>query len=139
MDHQALKVFLHETRRKATAVLAEEHIGADVKLVIESLFQICDSFEDLVAQSSGQSADSRMMKKKLDQAKADKKAVEMRVDALKKQVLTLIPEIKNIAGEAAGIAKRHGDPTDPDAGSAGKIKAATQKMAEIVVKTSEVA
>lgn len=137
-DQQALKVFLRSTRDRAEGVLGGAHIGADVKELIRDLLQIANNAEDLISHSSGQSADTRVLKKKLDQSKTETRAAEAKIESAKKLILSLVDEIKAIHIETAGILKRHAaDMTDAGAVSATRIKTAIQKMTEIIVKSSD--
>ncbi len=134
-EEQALKAFLNETRERANTVLQEEHIGADVKNVLRDLLKVSDSFHQLMQQSTGQSADTRVLKKKLDQSKAETRAVQAKLDGSKAMVVALTDEIKKVSSEAVQIAKRHeATPDDPDAQGAGRIRSALQKMVSLIVQ-----
>lgn len=135
-DQQTIKSFLHGVREQADVIIGEPHVSADVKNVIRDLLQVCANFDELLEHSSGQSADTRMLKKKLDQAKADARASENKIGDVKKTILSLVEEIKSIGAESGHILKRHATPNDPDAASATKITAATRKMVEIIIKSA---
>ncbi len=134
-EQQALKVFLNNARERATTVLSEEHIGADVKRVIKDLLQVSDSFSTLMVQNVGQSSDVRVLKKKFDQSKGEIRDLTAKVDAFKKAVLPLVDAIKVVSAESGEIAKRHSTSTqDPDLQSAARIRSAAQQMVALIVQ-----
>ncbi len=135
MDEKALRAFMTRTREQADAILSAEHIGADVKSVIKDLIQVSQNIDQFMQLSSGQSADARVLKKKLEQAKADIKAAEAKQEALKQLLTTLIDEIKVISAESQALAKLVGaDAAAPGAQAVQKIRASVQKMAETIIK-----
>lgn len=137
-DQQVLRVFLNETREKADAITSQSHVSAEIKSVVKDLLQICDNFSDLMAQSSGMSADARVLKKKHDQLKIDMRTVETRLEAAKKLFLSIIEEIKGINAEVVALAKKHeGNPGAAELLCASRIKAHTQKMVEIIVNSAK--
>lgn len=137
-DLPVLKQYLNETREAASAVLGMEHIGHDANKVIKDLLAIADSFDSLMQQSQGQSADSRIIKKKYDHARADIRALEAKLEAIKASIFIVVESIKTVTVEASAITKRHeADLTHADAASAATIKQATQRMAEIVIQISK--
>ncbi len=134
-DQQTLKAFLSDTRTRAADVLDQPHVGADVKNVIRDLLQISDSFYSLLDQSAGQSADARVLKKKLDLAKTEMREVANKLEATKKTMMALVEEIKTVNTEVAQIVKRHeATPQDLDIQSALRIKAVVQKMVGHIVQ-----
>lgn len=134
-EQQALKVFLNNARERASLVLNEEHIGADVKSVIKDLLQVSDSFSTLMVQNVGQSSDVRVLKKKFDQAKGEIRNLTTKLEAFKKAVLPIVDAIKVVSAESGEIAKRHATSTqDPDLQSAARIRAAAQQMVALIVQ-----
>lgn len=134
-EQQALKVFLNNARERASLVLNEEHIGADVKSVIKDLLQVSDSFSTLMVQNVGQSSDVRVLKKKFDQAKGEIRDLTTKLEAFKKAVLPIVDAIKVVSAESGEIAKRHATlAQDPDLQSAARIRAAAQQMVALIVQ-----
>lgn len=132
------KQFLVDARNRAQDVLGAEHIGADVKDLIKDLLHACSNFEESASNSAGASSDIRVLRKKMDQTRAELKAMESKFEGAKAIVLSLTPELKNISAETGAILKRfEATPTDANHVSAMKIKAATQKMAEAIIKSSQ--
>lgn len=137
IDAPSLRMYALQLKDKAKHVLGAEHTGADAKGLIKDLIDLGEKLECLIEQSSGQSADVRMLRKKLDLGKQETKAAESRVESLQKEMALLVAEVKSIAVEVAAISKRHPEATDPDALSASKVKAANQKIAEVIVKATQ--
>lgn len=129
------KQFLNDVRQRADEVIAAEHIGIDVKNLVKDLLQACLSFENAVIDNAGASSDMRLLKRKIDQTKAETKAAEAKFEAAKAHIIAITTELKTVGGETSAILKRlDGNPADPNHASATKIKAASQKMAEMVIK-----
>ncbi|MES3038109.1 MAG: hypothetical protein V4736_09405 [Bdellovibrionota bacterium] len=134
MADDELKKFLFATKSKASTILDSDHVAAEVKLIIKDFLQVCDNFDTLSQQSSGQNADARLLKKRLDQSKTEMKALENKIDSIKKSVVSMIEDIKIASAEANAIIKRHpAEGDDPDFQSASKIKSSIQKLTEKVV------
>ena len=134
-ENQNLKQFLYEAKTRADSILTQDHVNAEIKKVIRDLLQIGQNYEAIKHQSQGASADSRVLKKKLDQAKSDLKVYETNLASAKNLVMKLVDEIKIVSSEAAVIFRSHGaDPKSTSYISAGKLKAAAQKMAELLVQ-----
>ena len=135
-EQQSLKHFLFEAKSRADVILAAEHIGADVKAVIKDLLLIGNNYETTMQQAAGQSADARMLKKKLDQSKSGSKDIELKLASAKALVFKIVDEIKIVNSETATILKSlAADPQNPIHQGATKIKAATQRMIDIIVQT----
>lgn len=136
-DAHNLKQRLSIAVQKADEVVNQTHVAADIKSIVREMRDIAEGFGHEMANTRDSSADTRFMKKKLDQAVKDHRSLELKIDDVKKAIGELVVELKTIGGEVGGILKRH-DPSsgDDDCFAALKIKAATQKMAEIVVKLS---
>jgi hypothetical protein len=119
------KQFISDTRKKAELVSNSAHISSDIKDIIKDLLVIADNFESLMSQSVGQSADSRVLKKKLDQSKLE-------LNQVKKALAAIAGEIKTIGLESGNIIKSPATAVE----AANKIKSAIQKIAETVVKVT---
>lgn len=126
------RAFLLDARSRAAQVVNEPHVGADVKTLIKDLLQIAESFEAMVVQNSGQSSDVRVLRKKLDASKGEIRAAEAKSEAYKAYIVSLTSELKAISAETGILLKS--DPAHPQGM---KLKAATQKMAEIIIKASQ--
>jgi regulator of replication initiation timing len=136
-DAQSIKAFMNQAQQRAETILSAEHIGGDVKMLIRDLLQISKNLENLMHESSGNQSDMRVLKKRLDQAKAIGREDETKIAAVRTIFFSLADEIKLILSEAAKIIKHHeARPNESDAGSAARIKASAQKMIEIIVKSS---
>ncbi len=129
---QNYKAFLQDARGRADDVLAEVHIGADVKNLIKDLLQIAESLEGMMAANSGQSSDVRVLRKKLDASKGEIRAAETKAENLKGQIVGLATELKAISTETGVLLKA--DPAHPQGL---KLKASAQKMAEIIITASQ--
>ncbi len=135
-DGSNIRAFMHEVREKADKITASPHIGADVKGVIKDLIKIGENFENVLQQSSGQSADSRVLKKKLDQAKQDMRGNETKLETVKTSIMAIIEELKIVGQESNALLKRF-EANSPDAIQVTRIKTSTQKMAETVVQLTK--
>lgn len=137
-DLKTLRAFLRETRVKADVILGADHVSADVKTIIKDLIHAGQNLDILIDLNSGQSADGRVLKKKLEAAKSEIRSMEAKVEGAKKLIMALVEEIRILTVESANISKRHtADPNDPDSLSAARIKASLQKVAEIIVKSQQ--
>ncbi len=134
MNEQAMKSFIVDAKEKANAVLAQDHVGADVKIALKDLMQVCDSLQGVIAEMNNSSADSRLAKKKLEQARGETRAAEKQGEELRKVIMNLVNDIKAISGEANAILKRH--PDDVDGVSSKQILANAQSMVKVIVATS---
>lgn len=134
-EEQRIKLFLSQTKEKANEILLQAHVGADIKGTIKDLLLVGDNFEKLIQSMTGQSSDSRILKKKLEQAKVESKAFEVNIESLKKVLLLIVDEVKKINVEAAQVIKRHEAKQSQavDALSATRIKSATQKIIDVIV------
>ncbi len=135
-DVANIRAFMHEVREKADQITSNSHVGADVKSVIKDLIQIGENLETVLQQSTGQSADSRVLKKKLDQAKQDMRGNEGKLETVKKSVMAIVEELKIVGQESNGLLKKF-EAGSPEAGQVSRIKASTQKMAETVVQLTK--
>ncbi len=134
MNEQAMKAFMVEAKEKAHAVLTQDHVGADVKVALKDLIQVCDTLQAAIAEMSNSSADSRLAKKKLEQAKGETRVAEKQVEELRKTIMNMATDIKAISGEANAILKRH--PDDVDGASAKQVLAGAQSIVKVIVATS---
>lgn len=128
--------FLMETKEKAEVVLRESHTGADAKTVINDLLQVASNLVDLNDASAGQSADARVVKKRMEQQRAEMKAVEAKFLAAKNAAIQLATQIEMIALETKNIRSRTVMANDPNAASAAKIDAAVQALAKVITEIS---
>lgn len=134
-DIKVQRAYVSATRDKAKSVLEEAHHDAIVKDVIKDLLQLVVSFEAVIQNANGQSADVRVLRKKLDQAQAAVRTAEAGMEKAKKIVMSIVEEIKVISSESGQILRRHeADPADVDTVSATKIRAAAQKIVELIVE-----
>jgi hypothetical protein len=134
-ENTAIQAFLMDVKVRSENVLGETHVSEDIKHVIRDLMKVCGNLQGLIHQSSGQSADARMLKKKVDQTKGELRMSEDRVDSAKKLIFSLIEEVKVIANEAGVIIKRNEGAGDTsDLSSAVRIRTAAQKMIEQIVQ-----
>ena len=135
-DPKVLRAYVNATRDKAQGIVEETHHDALVREVIKDLLQLVTQYENALQNVSGQSADVRVLRKKLEQAQGSVRAAEAGMEKAKKMVLGLAEEVKLINSEAGQIAKRHeSEPTHPDATSATKIRQAAQRIVELIVES----
>jgi hypothetical protein len=136
-DDQMIRAFLATTKKNAAEVLGQPHVGDDVKSVIKDLLQICQNFQDLTGSATSQSADVRVLKKKFDQSKSDLRAIDAKLTAAKQLMLSVASEVEIVIKETISILKRHQTPaTDPDFISGNKIRAASKKVIEAILKVT---
>jgi hypothetical protein len=136
-DDQMIRNFLINAKKNAAEVLAQPHIGDDVKSVIKDLLQICQNFQDVVGSNTSQSADVRVLKKKFDQAKSDVRAIDAKLTEAKQLMLSVASEAEVVIKETISILKRHQTPdTDPDFISGNKIRTASKKVIEAILKVT---
>jgi hypothetical protein len=134
-EDQLGKNFLITAKKKAADVLGQPHVGDDVKEIIKDLLQVANSFQEVAVNSSSQSADVRVLKKRFDQAKAENRASEAKLESAKQLMMAVAKDAEVVVVETLSIAKRHQAPeTDPDLISSSKIKAAARKIIEAIVK-----
>lgn len=134
MSTDAAKRFLTEVRERADKVLADSHTDDNAKRVIRDLLQVGDNFAQLMEQSMGQSADVRVVRKKLDFAKAEYRELEEKLTDFKKKLIALATEIEIINVEAGQILKRQGSASGTSTESAAieRIKSAAQRIIKAV-------
>jgi hypothetical protein len=129
-----LKAFLNETKERSKSILESSHIGADVKGIIKDLIALGDNVVALLNQNRDQTADTRVLRKKLDQSRAEAKVLEQKSAEIRSTILSFTEDIKTIAAEANQIIKR--SPGSADATSASKILSSTQSMVQSIVELS---
>jgi regulator of replication initiation timing len=99
------------------------------------LLQVAEAFKDFATEASGQTADLRVMKKRLDQFKHEVKVTEDRLSDARRMVISLATEIEMIQVEAGHIKKRLAStPDSPDLASADRILALAGKVAVAATK-----
>ncbi len=128
MDDQQFRTFLKDAKDRANHYSGESYVSADVRTVILDLLKIVTSFERIEAESDGQSADSRIMKRKYDTARQETKLAEKRVEALKKLMTDLLDVVIAIGTETAKM------PEDMRA----KVKDALQKTAKTINESQKI-
>lgn len=135
---QALKFALSEARKKADTVLSDSHTGAEAKASITTLLKIGEAYRDLLSANHGASADARVVKKRLDQAKSENRALEEKLATMHKSVLSLATEVEMLGVEAGQILKRNAaHPTSPDHGSATRILTSAHRIIDVVVQLTK--
>ena len=127
--------YMTEAREKAALQLESANVGAEFKEVIRMMLQITNATEELLNSGRGQSADARMLKVKLEQAKKDYFALKQSHDKLKKSVFSAFSEeIVAITTEVKNIARSAGEASE--SGQAAKriqntVKVLINKLAEL--------
>jgi hypothetical protein len=130
---QAIRINLHVAKEKAEAVLSDSHTGADAKNSIQSLIKVADSFNSLISTATGATADARIIKKRLEQARFDNRILIQKWDESRKSVLAMATELEMLRVEADGIIKRNSaNPSSPELGSANRIKASALRIIDVV-------
>jgi hypothetical protein len=123
-----------ETKDKADAVLADSHTGADAKLVIQHLMQIATDLVELNDVSAGQSADARVIKRKMELQRAESRAVETKAANAKNAVIQLATQIEVIGIESKKIRSRTVLADDPNAASVNRIDAAVTAITKVITE-----
>jgi hypothetical protein len=129
MDNPAFRIFLEDVKKRATALVGEEYISEDVRKVLRDFLQATESFASLYSESVGQSADSRVLKKRYEQLKSESKANEKRIEQMKSSSISSVASVKVISAEITSI-------TDP--ASLARIKTALQKIAETLIEITKI-
>ncbi|GIL18419.1 MAG: hypothetical protein BroJett040_21700 [Oligoflexia bacterium] len=137
VDDVVQKAFISKAKDQATGILAQPHIGAETKAIVKDLLTIIETYERQALESTGQSADVRLARKKLEQSKAETRAAEAKAESAKQLILSLIEDIKTINNETLSILKRHTpESADADSQSATKIRSSIQRMTETITRSS---
>lgn len=136
-DDVVQKAFISKAKDQASGILGQPHIGAETKATVKDLLTIIETYERQALESTGQSADVRLARKKLEQSKAETRAAEAKAESAKQLILSLIEDIKTINNETLSILKRHTpESADPDAQCALKIRSSIQRMTETITRSS---
>jgi hypothetical protein len=130
--------FLMETKEKAEAVLADSHTGLEAKQVIRHLIEIATGLIELSDVSAGQSADARVIKRKMEQQRAEARVTETKVAAAKNAVIQLATQIEVIAIEAKKIRSRTVLADDPNAASVTKIDSSVATIAKTITEIASI-
>ena len=137
LNENALRMFLLETNERAQGFIKADHVSADIKNCMKDLLKICDNYQGLMDHMNNSNVDSRLAKKKLEQAKVESRELENTLEDLKKTIVGLASEIKTASAEANAIIKRHANsPEDPDSISAKTVLASAQAMVKVIVNLS---
>ncbi len=123
--------FFATAKDKANELLAQPHIGADVKTLIKDLTLSAENFRDFSEQASGLGADVRVMKRRLEAMRGNNKAAAAKMQDLRKTILSIAMELEVINIEATKIAKRY-TPEVPDGACAARIQEAAKKVVAVV-------
>lgn len=137
LEH-SLKLALTEARKQAEEVLADKHTGAEAKATITGLLKIGEAYRDMIQTNQGATADARVMKKRLDQSRADVRSLEERLTEMQKSILALATEVEMLGVEAGHIVRRNAShPDSADHGSATRILASAHRIIDVVVKLTK--
>ncbi len=128
MDDSQFKAFLVITKGKAVDFTNNADLDAEVKTTIRDLIKAIESFEGLKNEMTGQSADSRILRKRLEQSRQETKAAEKRIEAIKLVVSGLVESVMRLSIEANKVA---------DQDVAARLKGEIQKAAKVVVDASK--
>ncbi len=122
MDDQQFRVYVNDAKDRGKHFSGESYIAADVRTVILDLMKIVESFERMEAESDGQSADVRMMRRKYDVSKQETKAAEKRIEALKKRMTDLLDVVIAVGTETSKMPEE----------TRARVKDALQKTAKTI-------
>lgn len=128
MDAHTRKI-INEAKAAADKVLSEERLNSDAREAINSLLIVADMAEGFNNSQVGQTADSRLMKRKFDALKTESTAEKKKFEIFKTKLIeTIASEFKVINTQISGILQRHTDSDDPDKKAAEDIRAAIQRV-----------
>ena len=106
MDYQgqAFRVFIADTREKASQQLGSVNVGQEFKDVLQDLIKIADGTEELLRSGAGQSADVRILKSKFDQNKQELFQTKRTLDKVCKEMFTVLSdEIVKISAQLKSL------------------------------------
>ncbi len=134
-DH--LKRILIDSRTKADEVLKASHVDYEVKSLIKDLLILGDAAEKSMNDTVVQSADARVLKKRLDSLKMQMRNMEPAMEKMtlfKEQILPVVQEeVKTITQAANEILGRH-KPGEPNSRCASLVKISLQSLVTALAK-----
>lgn len=128
MDDGQFRAFVTDAKERAAHFSAASYVSADVRAVILDLVKICDSYDAIVSDTAGMSADSRILKKKYDGVKAEARLLEQRLEALKKKMADMIDFVIRLSPETSKM--------PPDVG--GRVSTTLQNMAKAITDAGKI-
>lgn len=128
MDEQTKKL-IADAKEGAEAILKQERLNADAAKAIQALLIVADLAQGMTANQAGQSADSRLLKRKFDQLKTESLQEKKSFETFKKKIIeTMVSEFKTINTHIQGILQRHPESEDPDKKAAEEIRSSTHRI-----------
>ena len=91
-EGHGFRVFIAETREKATQQLDSVNVGQEFKDVLSDLIKVADGTEELLRSGAGQSADVRILKSKFDQTKQDLFQTKKTLDKVRKEMFDVLSD-----------------------------------------------
>jgi hypothetical protein len=129
MDNQSFVGFLSDVKSRAEGFIGEDYISEDVRKCLRDFLKVVESFNALQSDSVSSGADARLFKKRLDQSKAELKAAEKRIEALKGIGFGLVIPAKQLSNELSSV---------KDPAVVARMQAAVKKIADSLIEISKI-
>jgi hypothetical protein len=134
-ESSIFKVFLKETMANGLEVTRMDHVAEPVKNTVRDLLKVCENVTRLMDNSSGQNADSRILKKKYEQTKIDLNQATKKFEKTQALIVSLLEEIQEITNSAELIIKANSGQTNPKTiQETLKIQNAAQKLSTKIMQ-----
>lgn len=95
-DVAQFRSFVREVVDAGQEVTQMSHVAEPVKAVIRDFLKICQNINLLIDNQSGQTADGRILKKKLEQFKSDFYLAEKKVEKMQQLILSVLEDFQDI-------------------------------------------
>lgn len=129
-EDKTFREFLHKTQEKSEEIINSSHIGTDVIENTKDLLQIINMLRNKLDDTSGQSGDMRVLKRRFDQLKVDSQKAIKDVERFNLKVIPqVVIALKQITAQTNIISREHAKtPDSASAKAAQAIESAVQKV-----------
>ena len=131
-----LKLFLTEAKQRAAEITQQPHIGTDVKNLIAELLMYLGQFAEALDSNTGEMADVRLARRRMDQVKLEAKQTVAKLGVLKNEVLQISSAVEIIVRETKAVKARVVVAEDPNAASVLRLEGALKEIMKLIVHVS---
>ena len=136
MAEPNLKLFLTEAKARAAEITAQPHIGTDVKNLIAELLMTLGQFAEALDSNTGEMADVRLARRRMDQVKIEAKLTVAKLGTLKNEVSQISSAVEIIVRETRAVKARVVIADDPNAASVLRLEGALKEIMKLIVHVS---
>lgn len=97
--------FINETAANGTEVTKMSHVAEPVKNTVRDLLKICENVTKLLDSNTGQSADTRILKKKYEQIRLEHSQMNKKFEKAQNLLLSLLEDIQDITNSVEMLTK----------------------------------